>query len=89
MFCAGTTEWKLFCAKELTNNLCPGPNIIHGDAIYATKYHLTQQQTIAIVQTHSWKLRHVNTPPKNTMALRRSTGELSMLKLVLKMLSMF
>ena len=56
---------NLSTIKVLTDNLCPGANIIHGDALYATKHHLTEQQTIAIVQTHSWKLRHVNTPPKH------------------------
>ena len=56
---------KLSTIKVLTDNLCPGANIIHGDALYATKHHLTQQQSIAIVQTHAWKLRHIYTTAKH------------------------
>ena len=56
---------NLSTMKLLTYNLSPGTNIVHGDALYATKNHLTQHQTIAIVQTHAWKLRHINTPAKH------------------------
>ena len=54
---------NLSAIKLLADNLSSGTNIIHGDSLYATKHHFTQQQTIAIVQTHAWKLRHINTPP--------------------------
>ena len=43
---------NLSAIKVLTDNLCPGANIIHGDALYGTMHHLKQQQTIAIVETH-------------------------------------